>query len=181
ALAPKRPDQAFSIGVLPWRPRRYGSVANPHRSNSTLESLPVGAIIVSHEIGRCRIPRKRLYDLLREPLRSRIAGYGNPQKLPPFVTQNNKGKQRLEGQGWNHADINRRDGICMVLQECAPTLRWRATASDHVLGNGRLRDFKTKLEQLAVDSRRAPQRVLLTHSSDEIAQFRLDPGPTRPG
>ena len=79
ALAPKRPDQPFRICILPGRPRRCWPVANPHRPKSTREGLPVCAIIVAHQIGRRRVPRERLYDLLGQPLRSRIPGYRKPQ------------------------------------------------------------------------------------------------------
>ena len=36
-------------------------------------------------------------------------------------------------------------------------------------GDGRLRDVEAKLEELAVDARGAPQRVLFAHLPDEIA------------
>jgi len=32
-------------------------------------------------------------------------------------------KQALERQGWNHAEIDRCYGVCMVAQECLPSLR----------------------------------------------------------
>ena len=58
AVAPERPDQPFNIWVLPGRPWRDRTVPNPHRPQSTCEGLPVGAIIVAHQIGwRYRIPR----------------------------------------------------------------------------------------------------------------------------
>ena len=56
-----------------------------HRPKSTREGLPVCAIIVAHHIGRRRVPRKRLYDLLGQPLRRRIPGYRKPQQLSPSV------------------------------------------------------------------------------------------------
>src|ERR1700730_15456820 len=109
ALTPKRSDQALSVWVLPRRPRWYGSVTNPHRSNSALKGLPVGTIIVAHQIGGRRVPRECLCHLLSQPLGRRIAGHRKPQQLPPAVTQNKKGKQPLEGQGWDHARIDRRN------------------------------------------------------------------------
>src|SRR3974377_572990 len=45
---------------------------------------------------------------------------------------------------------------------------------DHVFGDARLCDFKPELEQFAVDARRAPQRVLDTHSPDQGAQLRVN-------
>src|SRR5215475_7269052 len=68
----------------------------------------------------------------------------------------------------------------MVAQECPPRLRWRSSVFDHVLGHGRLCDLKAKLEQLAVDARGAPQRVLFAHLPDKIAQFTIDLRPTGP-
>src|SRR5260221_1456512 len=38
--------------------------------------------------------------------------------------------------------------------------------------------LESKLQQLAVDPRSAPQRVVLAHSTDEIAQLMLDSGPS---
>src|SRR5499427_7148634 len=59
----------------------------------------------------------------------------------------------------------------MVTQKAAPPLTWRPMPLDHVFGDARLRDFKAELEQFAVDARRAPQRVLDTHSPDHGAQL----------
>jgi hypothetical protein len=39
-------------------------------------------------------------------------------------------QQTLECQRWNHAKVDRRDGVCMVAQECPPSLRWRPSAPD---------------------------------------------------
>jgi hypothetical protein len=61
-----------------------------------------------------------------------------------------------------------------VMQEGLPTLaRWHPPL-DHVLGDARLRDLKPQLEQFAVNAWRAPKWVLVTHPSDQYAQFRVD-------
>jgi hypothetical protein len=80
-VATEGPDQALSIRVLPGRPRCDRAVANPHRPNSIRECLPKGAIIVAHQIGRCRAPRECLHDLLRQPLRGRVPGHREPEQL----------------------------------------------------------------------------------------------------
>jgi hypothetical protein len=55
AVAPKRSDQAFSIWILPRRPRGYWSVTDTLCSNPAPEGLPVSSIIVAHQIGpRCK-------------------------------------------------------------------------------------------------------------------------------
>ena len=92
AVAPKRSDQAFSIWILPRRTRRYWSVTDPHRPNPAPEGLPVSTIIVADQIGRCRIPRKCLHDLLRQPLRRRVPGHRESKQLSPAVTDDEKQK-----------------------------------------------------------------------------------------
>ena len=69
----------------------------------------------------------------------------------------------------------------MVPQKGAPSLTWRSMPLDHVLGDARLRDLKPELEQFAVDTRRAPKRVLDAHPPDQRTQLRLDLGPPSPG
>src|SRR5258708_38653134 len=105
-----------------------------------------------------------------------MPGHRKPQQLSSPVTQNKKGKQPLEGQGRNHAEINRSNSVRVVAQKCPPVLGWRSSASDHVLGDCGLGDFEPKLEQFTMDAWAAPQRVLLAHPSDQIAQLTLDPG-----
>src|SRR5262245_22323014 len=100
-----------------------------------LKGLPVGTIIVVHQIGWRRVPRECLCHLLSQPLRRRTAGHRKPQQLPPSMAQNKKAKQPLEGQGWSYAQIDCRNGVHMVAQECPPALRRRSTALDHVLRN----------------------------------------------
>lgn len=80
-----------------------------------------------------------------------------------------KHKQAFERERGDQAKIDARDGVCMIAQEGLPTLRWRPTAPDHVFGHRRLGDFEAELEQLAMDAGRAPQGILVAHSSDELA------------
>ena len=62
----------------------------------------------------------------------------------------------------------------VVAQKGTPSLAWRPASLDHVLGDARLRDLKPELEQLAVDARRSPKRVLNAHPPDQDAEVRLD-------
>src|SRR5262249_36856588 len=144
------------------------------------ECLSIGAIIVAHQIGRCHPPRKCLHELLRQPLRGRVPGHREPEQLSSIVPQHEKRKQALERQGWNHAEIDRRDGGRMVALECPPSLRWRPLTPDHVFGDRRLGDLKPKLEQFTMDARGAPQWVLLAHLLDEFAQLTANSGPSCP-
>jgi hypothetical protein len=124
--------------------------------NSIRECLSIGAIIVPHQVGRCRAPRECVHDLLRQPLRGRVPGHREPEQLSSTMAQHEKCKQALERQGWNHAEIDRCNGVCMVAQECPPNLRSRPSAPDHVFGHRRLGDLKPEFEQLTMDARGAP-------------------------
>ena len=48
----------------------------------------------------------------------------------------------------------------------------------HILGDRGQRNFDAKLEQLAVDSRRAPQGVVLAHPPNELANVERDRRPS---
>src|SRR5438876_10133794 len=56
----------------------------------------------------------------------------------------------------------------------APSLGGRPRSLDHVPGDAGLSDFKAELEQLAMDTRGAPQRIVNAHPSDQRTQVRVD-------
>src|SRR6266403_4261213 len=62
----------------------------------------------------------------------------------------------------------------MTTQKGAPSLAWRPTPFDHVLGDARLRDLKPELEQFAVNAWLAPKLIFDAHSPDQHAQLRFD-------
>src|SRR5262245_35792350 len=51
--------------------------------------------------------------------------------------------------------------------------------TDHILGNRRLSDLESKLEQFTVNAGRAPEPVLPAHPPNELAQFAADLGTSR--
>jgi hypothetical protein len=56
-------------------------------------------------------------------------------------------------------------------------LQWSALSRQHVERNRGLRDIDAQFEQLAVDPRSAPQRVLNAHSLDQVAHLFANPWP----
>src|SRR3954453_13009102 len=57
----------------------------------------------------------------------------------------------------------------------------RSAWLDHILRDAGLSDLKAELEQLAVDARRSPQRIVNAHPPDQGAQVRVDLRPTSKG
>ena len=88
-----------------------------------------------------------------------MSGYGNGQQLASAMAQNHKAVQQLERDRRHDKEIDRGDAVGVVVKERSPGWRWRTAMLHHVLRHGRLRDIDPELQDLAVDSRRAPQRI----------------------
>src|SRR6516162_5714347 len=67
--------------------------------------------------------------------------------------------------------------VYMVPRRGLPSLQWPTPPRYHVDGNRRLGDRDAEFEQFAVNLGGAPQRVLKTHSSDQVAHLSGDPRP----
>src|SRR5262249_26797464 len=129
---------------------------------------------------RRRVPRECLHDLLRQPLRRRMPGHRKPEELASTMTHDENRKQALECQGRNHAEIDRRNRVYVVAEQCPPSLGWRPSVPDHVYGDRPLADLEPEVEPFAMDAWTAPQWVLLAHPSDEPAQRSASSGPAWP-
>ena len=117
------------------------------------------------------VPRESLGDLAGKPLRRRMVGDANRYQSASVVPQNDKAEQQLECNRRHDEEIDRSDSVGLVMEERPPGWRPRTAMLRHVFRDGRLRDVDPKLQQLAVDSRRAPQRIGLTDLTDEILRF----------
>src|SRR5664280_1790678 len=104
----------------------------------------------------------------------------DPQQLALAMAQNQKGKQALKCDCWNHANVDGGDRPSVITQKCLPGLRGRRSTPHHVLEDSRLSDLKAKHQELAMDPRRAPQRVLPAHPADKITQAATDLRPPCP-
>jgi hypothetical protein len=62
----------------------------------------------------------------------------------------------------------------MVTQEGAPSRGGRSASLDHILRDAGLSDLKAELEQLAMDARGTPQRIVGAHPPDQRAKVRVD-------
>jgi hypothetical protein len=76
-----------------------------------------------------------------------------------------------EGRGRNDEEFDGDEVGEVVLEERPPGLRGRLLATRHESGNGALRDLEAELEQLAVNARRAPERIRERHGAHEIREL----------
>src|SRR5215472_17146658 len=100
-------------------------VPNAHSAPPLPEDRTIPSVPVPNKITRCTIPRERLDDLARNPLRDRICRH--PERYPQStsMTQNHKAIEQPERDRRQHEEVDCRDTIDMIGQEGPPALRWR--------------------------------------------------------
>jgi len=184
-LSSKCSDDAFAIRVLPRRARRRRHVLDAHRLDGSGDALAVDAVSVSMEEARCSIEGEGIAELLRCPRRRRVGGDRDVPDATAAVLEDDEAVQEFERRRGNDEEVHGRSLEQVVLQKRALRLRrWLPGAGLEVRGDGRLRDTEAQLEQLAVDSRRAPGRVVggeAANQSQRLSRLpvRLAPGHDR--
>ena len=98
--------------------------------------------------------------------------------LATFVRHDNEAIEQPESGGWDNEEVTRRRATQMVAQKRHPRLTRPSLAADslEVSPDRPFRDFKAELHELAVNPRRPPQGIGLTHGSDEIPYGGIDGG-----
>ena len=111
------------------------------------------------EESRRLVPRECVADVLSGPRCGRMTCNGHVHDAPAIVRQQDQYEQQAAARRRDHEEIRRHDLAHVIAQERMPCLRRRLTSTDHVLGNARLPDLNTELQQFAVDARCAPERI----------------------
>src|ERR1700730_11353231 len=159
-LAPDRSDQPFGKAVMPGRGWSNRFVPNAHGSQSACDDGAIDPIAITDHVTRGTVPRKSLADLACDPLRRRVGCDVDPDGIPAINPYNHEAIQQFEANGRDHEQIHGGNVGSLVSQKGPPSLTWRSTSLDHVLGDTRLRDLKPELEQCAVDARNTPKQIL---------------------
>jgi hypothetical protein len=99
-----------------------------------------------------------------------VSNHGGRQldgsRVPTIEPHDDEGIEQVEANGRNNKQVHGGNVWSMIAQEGSPSLAGWSPSFNHVLGDARLRDFKTELEQFAVDTWRAPKRIFDAHSPD---------------
>lgn len=115
------------------------------------------------EEARRRVEREGLAELLAGPRRSRVIGDRDMPNVTASVLEHHESVQQLKRGCGDDEEVHRRRGGEVIPQEGAPGLRGRrlrARTFGHQRGDGGLSDDEAELEQLAVNARRTPARVV---------------------
>ena len=98
--------------------------------------------------------------------------------------QDDEDVKDLKSEGGDGQEVDRNHAVEVIAKEGFPVGRmWPPRAWDHVFGNGSLGDIEAELEQFAMDSGSAPQRIGTAHLPDQFDGLRtggLAPRSTRP-
>src|SRR5712692_6510128 len=174
ALASDRTDQPFGEAVLPRRAWGDGLVTDAHGAQPVRDGSAVDAIPITDQVARRLSPRECFGDLACDPVRGRMGCDVDPDKVSADQPNDDEGIEQVEANARNNEQVHGGDVRCVVTQEGAPSLGRRSTSLDHVLRDAGLRHLEAKLEQLAMDARRTPQRIFRAHLPDQYTQFRID-------
>src|SRR5260370_7617454 len=87
------------------------------------------------------------------------------QDLPPVVADDEKAVQNTKRERWDGEEIHCSNALAMVSEERQPSLRgiWISRSSPDPPRDAPFQEIETQLEQLAVNARCSPVRILGTH------------------
>ena len=160
--------KAFSIGILPGRPRCCEHLVDADAAHAAARLFSVDAITIADQVLGRRVFGKCLDHLLGGPSRAGMLGNVEMKNTAPVVGQDEEDVDDAEGGGRHGQEVNRCQRPDVVLEEGSPGLRgWIAWPGRHEAGDAALADVDAELEQLAVDPGRAPAYVGLGHLENE--------------
>jgi hypothetical protein len=127
-----------------------------------LNYLAVNAISIPNNISRSRVIGKSVKKLLRGPFCGWMRGDIEVNDAAPLMGKNEEDVENAEGDYRDCEEIDGDKLFGVVFQKCAPCLRGRFWMPKHMLGDSRLGNVDSEFEQFAMNSRGAPEAIVLT-------------------
>jgi hypothetical protein len=175
-LAPDRSDQALGEGIVPRAVRCREDFGNPHALHSVAKLLAKHPVTIAQEIGRPRLVREGVHDLLGRPGRGGVLGDVKVDDPPAMVSEHDENEEDAQAGGGHGEEVDRHQVPDMVGEERPPGLRRSRTTLRHEAGDGALGDVDAELQELAMDARGAPQGIRRGHLPDEGGDLGADGG-----
>src|SRR4030081_3345573 len=95
-FAADRADESLNVSILPGRSRRDRMVPNAHCTDPLQEDWTIRGVSMPNLISRRVVPRERLGDLARDPLRGRFCRRAKRHPKSSPVAYNDKTIQNLD-------------------------------------------------------------------------------------
>jgi hypothetical protein len=141
-----------------------------HRSVTSGGIQPTnGCFAREAAIQKSVLPLNKVNPLLR---------HRNPDEVSAVEPDNDEGIEQIEADGRYDKQVHGGNLWRVVTQEGPPSLAGRPSPFDHVLGDARLRDLKTELEQFTMIALRTPKWIFDAHPPDP--QLRVESGVALP-
>jgi len=173
-LSAYRPDDPFTVRILPWRTRCDQRFFDSHAFDTLGEVVSVDAISIADQETWTRLVGKGVDDLLSGPFGVGIGGDVEVTDFSAVMTHHDEDVQNPERDRGNREEITSSNIGHVVSQGRSPSLGWWLSVSDHVLGHGLLGDVVTQQKQLRSDPWRAPSGMLSGHASNQVLDFPID-------
>jgi hypothetical protein len=166
-------NPAFSDAILPRTAKACALGLDTEALCSVDHRLVEIRATIEDQIPRSGIVRKRLANLLNNPITGRMLRYVEVQNPPPVVRDNEEAVQHPEGQRRHGEEVHRGDGLAMIVEKGFPRLRLSRVARSpaHPSQHGPFRDVEAEHSQLSVNAWCAPGSVFGHHAEDEFPQF----------
>jgi hypothetical protein len=118
--------------------------------------------------------------LLHNPKSIGISRHMEVQDLTSVVADDEKAVKDTKRERWDGEKVHRSNGLAMVSEERHPSLHrvWISRGSPDPSRYAPFRDIETQLEQLAMNARRSPSRILSHHAEDQGANLFADTLPS---
>ena len=139
-LAADGSDKAFAVRILPGRPWRTHDFFDVHVVDAISKDRTVDGITITNQKSRHLIEWERFNDLLRGPLRRRMSGDVEVDEVTSIMTEHDESEQDAERRRRNGEEVDSDDVLDVVVQEGAPSRRWRLARTDSVSVHRRLGD-----------------------------------------
>src|SRR4030088_3346106 len=107
----------------------------PMASRSACDDGAIDPIAITDHVTRSAVPRKSLGDLACDPLRRRVGCDVDPDEISAINPYNHEAIQQFEANGRDHQQIHGGNVRSVVAQKGPPSLTWRSTSLNHVLGD----------------------------------------------
>src|SRR6516165_6011918 len=174
-LPPTAFDPALRHPVLPWTLERGLDRLNPEGSHGSGNLHSVLSVPVEDQKPRNRAKRKRLPQLLHNPLARRMLADVAVQDAPPVMSDHEKTVQHAKPDGGNREEVHR--GNHFLTSFTWLGVPWR---SFHPAGDRPFRNVEAEHQQFPMDAWRSPSGVFRNHAEDQLPQLlRRRPSPNR--
>jgi hypothetical protein len=136
--------------------------------------LAVDLVTVAQEIGGRGVVREGVHNLLGRPGRGGMLGDIEVDDTPTVMGEHDEDEEDTQAGGGYCEEIDRDQVSDVVVEERPPGLGGLGTTLRHEAGHGALGDIDAELQELAMDSWRAPEKVGSGHSGDQSPDLGID-------